>query len=53
MPDNEVAYHAGDGTDVKYGLLKTKVLAEEVEGVKITIDAEGYYLINNKKVHFL
>ena len=48
MPDNEVAYHAGDGTDVKYGLLKTKVLAEEVEDVKITIDAEGYYLINNK-----
>ena len=48
IPDNEVAYHAGDGLDVTYGLIKTNVMVEAGETVEITIDKNGYYLINDK-----
>lgn len=48
IPDNEVAYHAGDSTKYDYALYET-----ELEGTNahptVTISDDGYYMINNKK----
>lgn len=47
IPDDEVAYHAGDGTGVAFGLLKTNVKVLPTTDIKITIDqVTGNFLIN-------
>lgn len=45
IPDNEIAYHAGDSTYFDYALYDTKI--EEAEKCDITI-YEGYYFINGE-----
>ncbi len=47
IPDNEVAYHAGDGTRF-FNLLDTGVKYEH-ENPKITIGDDHYYYLDNKK----
>ena len=47
IPDNEVAWHAGDGTLEKFDLVDTGVKAEGKEAL-VTIEDE-YYCINGKK----
>lgn len=47
IPDNEVAFHAGDGTLEKFGLIDTGVLASG-EKIEVTIEGE-YYYINGQK----
>lgn len=55
IPDNEVAYHAGDGTKFDYKLYPTglKVAAANADEVVITISEDGYYQINNQKTPLL
>ncbi len=48
IPDNEVAYHAGDGTKYGYTLLDSGVRGNNVNPV-ITISKDGYYEIDGKK----
>lgn len=45
LPDNEVAYHAGDGTKYGYKLYDSGVKAT-VERPHLSIDSEGYYCFN-------
>ena len=45
LPDNEVAYHAGDGTKYGYKLYDTGVKAT-VERPNLTLDFEGYFCFN-------
>ena len=45
LPDNEVAYHAGDGTKYGYKLYDSGVKAT-VARPHLTIDSEGYYCFN-------
>lgn len=54
MPDNEVAYHAGDGHDdsSKYVLNKTGVKGTN-ENPIVTITADGYYAIDGSKTTVL
>ena len=47
VPNNEVAYHAGDGSRL-YGLNDTGVLATSPKPV-ITISPDGYYVLNGTK----
>ena len=47
VPDDEVAYHAGDGTEVRFELIDTKVPFTS-NNPKIEIK-DGYYYIDNKK----
>ena len=53
IPDNEIAYHAGDGhtEDSIFGLISSGVYTNEYikEKPNIEIDEEGYYLINGAK----
>ena len=53
IPDNEIAYHAGDGhTEASiFGLIPSGVYTTELinKKPKIEIDEEGYYLINGVK----
>lgn len=48
IPDNEVAYHAGDGTKFDYKLYPTKVKVTEGKPI-VTISEDGYYEINGEK----
>lgn len=48
IPDEEVAYHAGDGTKFDYTLYPSGVKATSVER-NITISSDGYYEINGVK----
>lgn len=48
IPDEEVAYHAGDGTKFDYTLYPSGVKADSEER-NITISSDGYYEINGKK----
>lgn len=48
IPDNEVAYHAGDGTGTSYHLIPTGVKATGKYPV-ITISADGWYELNGVK----
>ena len=48
IPDEEVAYHAGDGTRYDYTLYPSGVKARTDER-KITISPDGYYEINGEK----
>lgn len=48
IPDEEVAYHAGDGTKFDYTLYKTGIKATSEER-NVTISEDGYYEINGIK----
>ena len=48
IPDNEVAYHAGDGTGTSYHLIPTGVKATGKYPV-ITISDDGWYELNGVK----
>ena len=48
IPDNEVAYHAGDGTQVDYDLLPSGVKGSD-EHPTITITSDGYFAVNGEK----
>lgn len=48
IPDNEVSYHAGDGTSVSYSLKKTGVFGNN-ENCVITISDDGYYEFDGVK----
>lgn len=52
VPDEEVAYHAGDGTKFDYTLYKTNLLDDGMKPI-ITISQDGYYEINGKKSNIL
>ena len=51
IPDNELAYHAGDGhyEDSIFGLIPSGVFTNDIKSgkAKIEIDKEGYYTIND------
>ena len=48
IPDNEVAYHAGDGTEVDYVLYDSGVLGS-YPFPKVTITDDGYYALDDIK----
>lgn len=48
LPDNEVAYHAGDTTKFDYKLYKASVQGNNEDPV-ITISEDGFYEIDGKK----
>ena len=45
IPTNEVAYHAGDGTRVKFEFIDTGIKANS-DKAEILINKDGYYYIN-------
>ena len=47
IPDNETAFHAGDGTLEKFALMDTGVKAT-VKNPKVTIEGDYYYLNGEK-----
>ena len=53
IPDNEIAYHAGDGHTEEsiFGVIPSGVFIYELknEKPKIEVNEEGYYLIDGKK----
>ena len=53
IPDDEIAYHAGDGhtEESAFGLIKSGVYTDSMTKEKpiIDIDKEGYYTINGEK----
>lgn len=51
IPDNEVAYHAGDTTQFDYKLYDTGL--KEQDTCSVSIDEEGYYTINNQRTKIL
>lgn len=51
VPDDEVAYHAGDGTKILYELIDTGVKASTYQPIIEIID--GYYVINGQKSNIL
>ena len=51
IPDDEVAYHAGDGTKVSYHLYDTNVKAEG--NGDIDISSDGYYVIDGTKTNII
>ncbi len=52
IPDEEVAYHAGDGTKFEYKLYKAGVQGEALKTC-VTISEDGYYEINGVKTIIL
>ena len=48
IPDDEIAWHAGDGTQYDYEEFPTDVLGSEPKP-NITISEDGYFEINGKK----
>lgn len=48
IPDNEVSYHAGDGTRNPYQEIKSGVKGTN-ESPKVTITDDGYYAIDGQK----
>ena len=48
IPDNEIAYHAGDSTYYDYDLIDAKVSGVNPNPV-VTISGDGYYEIDGKK----
>ena len=48
IPDNEIAYHAGDSTYFDYDLIDAKVNGVNPNPV-VTISSDGYYEIDGKK----
>ena len=51
IPDNEVAWHAGDGTKVDYSLTATGVFGTNKYPVE-TISADGYFELDGKKTTY-
>ncbi len=51
IPDNEVAYHAGDGhsSASEYRLIETGVKSTDDTHPKVTITEDGYYALNGVK----
>lgn len=52
IPDNEVAYHAGDSTNYDYTLYDTGLLGDN-ENPKVTISLDGYYEVDGNKTTIL
>lgn len=52
IPDNEIAYHAGDSTQFDYKLYDTNVTGENEKPV-VTISEDGYYEVDGKKTILL
>ena len=52
IPDDEIAYHAGDSTMFDYKLYDANVEGEN-DNPKISISDDGYYTIDNKKSSIL
>ncbi len=52
IPDNEVAYHAGDTTKYDYTLYDTLVKGKAPFG-SVTISEDGYYEVNNEKTNLV
>lgn len=50
IPDNEIAYHAGDGTQFDYKLYYTGI--KKQRDCKVTIK-KGYYYINHQNTNVL
>lgn len=48
IPDNEIAWHAGDSTKYDYKLYDTGVCGSSTQPV-VTISDDGYYVINGDK----
>lgn len=53
IPDNEVAYHAGDGTAVPLEFTDTGIKAEGTGAAKVTISKDGYFELNGQKSNIL
>ena len=51
LPTNEVGYHAGDGTRVKFEFIDTNVKANQNEKAEILIGEDGYYYVNGNKTN--
>lgn len=49
IPDNEVAYHAGDGTRVPLEFTDTGIKAFGTKAAKVTISSDGYWELNGQK----
>lgn len=49
IPDNEVAYHAGDGTTVPLEFIDTGIKAVDNKAAKVTISKDGYFELNGEK----
>ena len=52
IPDNEVAWHAGDTTKFDYKLYETNILGENPKP-QITISEDGYFVIDGKVSNIL
>ena len=52
LPDNEIGYHAGDGTKVKLTYEDTKIKVT-TENPNVTISNDGYFEINSIKTNIL
>lgn len=48
IPDNEVAYHAGDGTQYSYELLDAGLVGNNPKPI-VDISEDGYYTLDGKK----
>lgn len=48
IPDNEIAYHAGDSTKFDYELYDTMVMGNNQHPV-VTISTDGYYMVDGVK----
>ncbi|MBQ7307367.1 MAG: N-acetylmuramoyl-L-alanine amidase [Clostridia bacterium] len=48
IPDEEIAFHAGDGSEEGFKLIKSGVLGNNINPI-ITISDDGYYEIDGKK----
>lgn len=49
IPDNEVAYHAGDGTKIPLEFIDTGIKAVDSKAAKVTISKDGYFELNGEK----
>ena len=52
IPDNEVAYHAGDSTYFDYTLYDTGLTGENTKPI-VTISSDGYYEVDGQKTKIL
>ncbi len=53
MPDDEVAYHAGDGTGTKFEWTDTGIKAEGKDAPKFSVSIDGHFVINGQKTDML
>ena len=52
IPDDEIAYHAGDSTIQSFEKIDTNVCGDNEKPI-IDISSDGYYTIDNKKTNIL